>query len=654
MSNISGIKLFLLLTYRPEYAPSWDLKSYHGQVNLNRLSNRESLLIVSHILGTIGFDQKLKDLILEKSEGIPFFVEEFIKSLKQLEIIEKRKRTYQLTKKIKSLNIPSTIEEVIMARVDALPERAKEILQAGSVIEREFSYELIKFVADIQKEELLSHFTILKDAELIYEKGVYPENTYIFKHALTREVVYNSLLSNKKKTLHEKTGNAIEILFTEKLYEYYGVLVEHFIKGNNYEKGAGYAKLANRKAHNEAAFVDAISYAKQLVFCIENMPQTAESQKKLIDARTLLGINYSSMNYHVEAKKTVEPVVDLAIKFEYKKRLSQIYTILGTYNCHANDDFIKAFDYLEEAVKLSEATENYFSLVNSLFWLGFARSYNCEYEKALSNFERGLSLNQSVNALTWVSIFKSSICVTIYCPLGKVNLGLETSNEAVQIAEECNDIFSKGMAYTSLGYAFYYKGFFPEAVNNFLKAITFHEKTKFYSWNAVAHFILGEIYCEDGNFIKAQEYLKKAILLSKQSGLSQSWVNNMKLSLTLVSVKNNEGEIDLNHLFSYVSKNKWKIFDGWMRAFVSEILLNTNDPIANKAENWIKEALEVHAKNGMKWHLGKDYVLYAEFYKQRDKKTNARENFNRAINIYKKCGANGWVEKIQYKLASLS
>ena len=129
----------MIFTYRPEFVHTWGGKSYLNQITLNRLSNRESLAMVTHLLGTKNIDRNLENLILEKTEGIPFFIEEFLKSLKDLKIIEKKDNTYQLIKDVKGLTIPSTIQDVIMSRVDSLPEYAKELLQIGSVIEREFN-----------------------------------------------------------------------------------------------------------------------------------------------------------------------------------------------------------------------------------------------------------------------------------------------------------------------------------------------------------------------------------------------------------------------------------------------------------------------------------------------------------------------------------
>jgi class 3 adenylate cyclase len=140
LESIAGARVLLILTHRTEYTPTWGTRVFHNQLLLNRLSNRESLLMATHILETEHIESALGEVILEKTEGIPFFIEEFIKSLRDLGFIERNNHTYQISKTLKTIRIPSTIQDVIMARVDALSEGAKELLQVGSLIEREYTY----------------------------------------------------------------------------------------------------------------------------------------------------------------------------------------------------------------------------------------------------------------------------------------------------------------------------------------------------------------------------------------------------------------------------------------------------------------------------------------------------------------------------------
>ena len=333
LESISGSKIFLIFTYRPEFVHTWGSRSYHSQITLNRLSNRESLTMVSHLLNTTSIEKDLEDLTLAKTEGIPFFIEEFIKSIKDLKIIERIKGTYKLTRDFKTIFIPSTIQDVIMAQVDHLPEAAREVLRTGSVIEREFSHELIQKVTDLPETELLSQLSTLRDSELLYERGIYPTSTYIFKHALTREVVYDSILSKKKKQIHAKIARIIEELYGESICDCYGILSNHCMASENYEKAAEYARLEARKYQKAASFMDAIEYAKISIACLEKLPQTEIVQKQLIDVRVRLSAYYISLNYHIEAKESVEPVINLAVDLNYQKRSFRHLYGLGNVLC---------------------------------------------------------------------------------------------------------------------------------------------------------------------------------------------------------------------------------------------------------------------------------------------------------------------------------
>jgi predicted ATPase len=414
LGSIAGSPVFLIFSYRPEYVHTWGSRSYHSQVNLNRLSNRESLAMMANILGTEDIEPDLADVILEKTEGIPFYIEEFIRSLTDLSVIEKREHTYYLSRKIQEVSIPSTIQDVIMARVDGLPEGAKEVLQTGSVIEREFSYPLLKMITGMAESELMHHLSGLKDTELIYERGIFPESSFIFKHALTREVVYDSILTAKKKRLHERIGHAIEALHRENIIEHYGVLAGHFLESANLEKGAAYAKLAAKRAQKAASYNDAIDYGRKRVACLENLPQSEDLTRQLIDARVTLGLYYNQMTYLVKAHEAVEPVVDLAVTTGYKRRISHINTIIGSYMYGVEGDYSRGIQHLEDALRDAEESSDWASLWAANHWLGHALAENCEFEKALDHLNRALGISQAAN-LTWsISIMKSCIAQTVY------------------------------------------------------------------------------------------------------------------------------------------------------------------------------------------------------------------------------------------------
>jgi tetratricopeptide (TPR) repeat protein len=653
LESTAGARILLLFTYRPEFIHTWGQKSYHSQVNLNRLSNRESLTMASHILGTEDIDQDLEELILEKTEGVPFFIEELIKSLKDLNAIEKKGDTYVLAKNIDDITIPSTIQDMITARVDTLPEEAKELLQIGSVIEREFSYELIKEVSSLSEKQLLANLSVLKDSEIVFERGIYPESTYVFKHALTQEVVYDSILSTKKKKLHERVGNAIERLRKDKIEEHYGALVEHFVNSENYEKGAEYLKFAGKKAVKAASFVDAVAYYKRRILCLESLPQTDEVQKIIIDARVRLGLYYTQLNYHVDSKEIIDPIIHIAVERDYRRELSQIYTILGTYYGHVEEDIYRAFQYLEESVNIAEEIQDIVCQALAHYWRGVCSAYNCEFEKAYYHIKKVLDINVATNTKWGIVSQNSNICLNVYHYTGRIREAYQISKEAVKMAEEIGDVYAKAMAYTAHVCSYLCKGFFEEALQYHLKGIDSAEKSGLFLWNGIIHEFMGQIYFELGEYQSSINFFEKANkLLGSERGWP-SYVNFCKTQSLRAKIMNGEKQIHLKTFYSYIDKNKFKMYEGRFQRLVSEILLNIDDGHVKEAEDCVKKAIETDKENGMRFHLGRDYAQYAEVLNRKGDVPKAKENLNKAIETMRECGADGWVTKYEKELAGL-
>jgi predicted ATPase/class 3 adenylate cyclase len=652
--SISGERVFLIFTFRPEYVHTWGAKSHHSQINLNRLSNQESLALVTYLLGTEEIDRQLEELILEKAEGVPFYIEEFIKSLKDLKIIERKKAAYSLAKDLKEVAIPSTIQDVIMARVDSLPDGAKELLQLGSVIEREFSHELIKKVSELSEKKLLSLLSVLKDAEVIFERGLYPESTYIFKHALTQGVVYDSILTHRQKQLHNKIGYAIEQLYKENLQEYYGILADHFIIGENFGKGAEYSKLAERKAEKAASLNDAISYAKKRISCLEKLPLDDDVEKNIISARTVLGLYYTQLILPIEAKAAVDPIVDLAIKRNDKRRLSQINIILGFYYHNVNEDYPKAVESYEKALEIGKELNDIITIVLANNYLGCCLSYNGEFPKALPYLEESLEINVKGNVLWGIVTAKVFIITFIYLYQGNGKLAYQSSHEALKIADESGDIHSKGFANWALGASYLLKGYLDEGEEFLLRSIEFLRKSNQLSFAAAANVLLGDVYLLfRGDCKTCQEYYKRANSLFQNCSFQQSHIIWNRISLALAMVMNKEQGINLNDIFKWHKniRNKW--VKGFVTNYIGKILLNIDDQHITEAEDWIKKSIETNQKYGMLWQLARDYALYAELFKRKGDSLKAKENLCKAIEIFKECGADGWVDKYEKEMAAL-
>jgi len=226
--------------------------------------------------------------------------------------------------------------------------------------------------------------------------------------------------------------------------------------------------------------------------------------------------------------------------------------------------------------------------------------------------------------------------------------------EALHIAEESGDIYSKAMAYTNHGFSCYGKGLLEEAEKHLRKGAEFCERINYHSWNGCARFHLGETYFEIGDFSRSKEHYEKGSWVLENIRSFPSWANLGKVGLARSKVMNKEKDVNLESLYAYSRNNKVKVIEGWIQRYIGEILLNIDNQHLSEAEHWIQKAIEADQRNRMIFFLGKDYALYADLFKRKGDRLKVQENLGKAIEIFKECGADGWVEKAEKELATIS
>ena len=267
---IANSAIMLILLYRTEFHHAWSSKSYYHKIGLDQLGIQSSMEMVKALLEQGDVASELMDLALNRAAGNPLFMEEFIHNLVENGSIQKENNQYVLMQNIEHIEMPDMVQGIIAARIDRLDENLKFTMQLASVIGREFTYRVLQSISGMG-EELKSHLLYLQRLELIYEKNLFPELEYIFKHALTREVTYNSILQNRRKKIHENIGKAIEEIYKDRLEETYEVLVYHFSMSQNHLKAYNYLKCASKKAISAYAASDAAEMIKRAIEIHENL-----------------------------------------------------------------------------------------------------------------------------------------------------------------------------------------------------------------------------------------------------------------------------------------------------------------------------------------------------------------------------------------------
>ena len=286
--SIGTAKLLLLVNYRPEYSHHWNSKTYYTQMRLDPLGKESADEMLSALLGDSADLAPLKRVIIERTEGNPFFMEETVQVLLDEGALV-GKGALHLTKPIGELKIPPTVQGILAARIDRLPPDAKVLLQTLSVIGREFRLSVIRAVVPKSEDELDSLLRHLQLGEFIYEQPAVGDAEYAFKHALTQEVAYTSVLQERRKQLHESIGSALERVYANSLDDHLEELAHHYSRSGNAGKALEYHEQAGRRAVQRSAYGEAMDHFNAALEFLQRTPPSGERDKQEFALQTSLG-----------------------------------------------------------------------------------------------------------------------------------------------------------------------------------------------------------------------------------------------------------------------------------------------------------------------------------------------------------------------------
>ena len=287
--SLANARILLLVNYRPEYRHDWSHKSYYTQLRLAPLGEAEARELLRDLLGDAAGLAPLEHLILAQTEGNPFFIEEVVQTLIEEQVLCGERGHYRLEQITTTLHIPATVQGVLAARIDRLGAAEKALLQTLAVIGKAFPWSLLARVVEQPEDALKSLLARLQAGEFIYEQPAFPEVEYSFKHGLTQEVSYGSLLSERRCALHERTAQAIEALFGAQLEEHCSELAHHFSRSGNAPKAVQYLHCAGRQAVQRSADAEAVAHLTTALALLETLPDAPERARQELELQLTLG-----------------------------------------------------------------------------------------------------------------------------------------------------------------------------------------------------------------------------------------------------------------------------------------------------------------------------------------------------------------------------
>ncbi|HXZ87361.1 MAG TPA: adenylate/guanylate cyclase domain-containing protein, partial [Candidatus Binataceae bacterium] len=356
--SISTAPILMMVNYRPEYEHRWSNKSYYTQLRLDPLGAQNAAEMLSELVGHDSELESVKDLIIARTEGNPFFMEEMVRALFDQGVLN-RNGGVHLARPLGSIQIPPTVQGILAARIDQLAPAEKELLQTLATIGREFPLGLVRRVTAQTESELTQGLARLQLGEFIYEKPAFPESEYTFKHALTQEVAYNSLLIERRRELHERAAAALEELFAGQLDEQVDALAHHYSRSGNAAKAVGFLRRAAEQARTRSAYDDAIAYVNEALRLLAQLPESLERDRDELAIQGIRGLLLAGTQGYAaaEVSQCLERGVVLCQRIGEGPEMFAV--LFGIWN------FNVARNRLNDAMKLAEKILNLSRLVKT-------------------------------------------------------------------------------------------------------------------------------------------------------------------------------------------------------------------------------------------------------------------------------------------------
>jgi class 3 adenylate cyclase/tetratricopeptide (TPR) repeat protein len=642
---LANTSILLILLYRPEYTHRWGSKSYYSNVRVDQLSLPTSAELVQSILSEGEIVPELRELILNKTAGNPLFMEELTHSLLENGSIQKKDDHYLLSRKPSDIQIPDTIQGIIAARMDRLEESLKRIMQVASVIGREFAFRILQAITET-KEELKSHLLNLQGLEFIYEKRLFPELEYIFKHALTQEVAYNSLLLKRRKEIHEKIGRAIEEIYPERLEEFYEMLAYHYSKSDNLQKAYQYLRLSGNKAMRSYSPAEAFRFYRDAISILKQMGETDQNKKEQIEAILSMAHSMRLLAYPEDSFKILQEGETLCKHIKDKKRLAILYSHLGSFYS-AKGDAVLGMKYQQEAFEEAERLQDSQITARIGAMLTFSMDVAGEYRKVVHITPRilaSLEKTQGLGELFGMPVDLRSYLYANYGHglgyVGEFGKGEQACNKALSLAQDANNVYSIAIAEFLYGCLFSPKGDGENSAKHMETSIGYLEKLKAVFFLPLAWCLVGDGYRLMGDPGKALGFEEKGLNMKMHIG-APGWLSLHLWALSLVHFdlgNLNKARVHAERALNLAQRNHEKYFEGESWLQLGRIFGKMEGLQLHKAEEHILKGMEILDELETKPAYARGYINLGELYANAGQKEKALENLNKGEAMFQEMG----------------
>jgi tetratricopeptide (TPR) repeat protein len=643
--------LLLLFNYRPEYQHSWSGKTYYHQLRIDPLPPESADELLEALLGSDTGVQPLRRLLIERTEGNPFFLEESVRTLVETKVLAGERGSYRLVKATDSIEIPATVQAILAARIDRLQPEDKRLLLAASVIGKNVPLMLLQPIAEASEDVLRGRLNSLQAAEFLYEAQLFPELEYTFKHALSQEVAYQSLPQERRRQYHGHIAKALEMLFADRLHEKLNLLAYHYQQSGNAEKALGYLTAAAKRAVSRFAAYEATRYFDNIMLCLDSLPSSAERERQRIDLSLKQMDMVWVLGRYEEGWRILEKILKLAERIGDRERLARIHFLFGWF-LYDRMDLDGAFAHqqqcfalCEQLGTLDEMRRVYWGLGNSC--RAISPDVNVRRMKAIEYHRQGLLRSETASSANLFDLRNAHFLWLLYLfQLGDWNEAMECLLRADKIAKRLpkgSDIVHGALVKGMIGLSHLLKRKTETHLEMLRESLLEAERAASLIYATISRYLLGQGYYLVNDLPQALSQFKAVLTITEQKDL----LFKPAVLLWVAETKTRLGRPDaaIPHLDRYEALvEKHGSLEGlaWFPSYGvfhrAKALIAQQQAAPDQAAHHFAQSLQLLSAHGYKPDLARTYQALGQFKLDQGQSAEAQEAVEKAATAFREMG----------------
>jgi class 3 adenylate cyclase/tetratricopeptide (TPR) repeat protein len=660
VESLPTARLLLLVNYRPEYQHDWGNKTYYTQLRLDPLPPVSAEEFLQALLGNDPSLAPLTHLLIARTEGNPFFLEESVRTLVETGVLVGEPGAYRLAQAIPTVQVPATVHAVLAARIDRLPAEEKRLLQTAAVIGTEVPLPLLQAIAELPEDALHGGLAHLQAAEFLYETRLFPEHAYTFKHALTHEVAYGSLLQERRRVLHARIVEALEALAGERVTEQVDRLAHHALRGEVWGKTLAYCRQAGEKSLARSAHREAVGYVEQALSALPHLPETRDTREQAIDLRLALGSALLPSGDYGHVLACLREAESLATALDDPRRLAQVSGLLSRhfYFMGLYDQAIAA---AQRVLALATAGGEVILLALANLRLGAAYQAQGDYRRAINCLGLtvasldGARRRERFGLVILPAVLSRGYLAWCHAELGTFAEGRTLGDEGLRIAEAVAHPGSLIFAFWGIGLVAVRQGDLRRALPLLERAVRLCQEADLSAWFPLMAAALGAAYTLAGRVADAVPLLTQAM---EQSIATELIAYQAPCGLSLGEAQMLAGRLEEAHALAeralaHTCEYQERGHQAYALRLLGDIAMRRDPSDVASTESHYRQALTLADALGMRPLQAHCHRGLGRLYLQAGQSEQARAALATAIDMYRDMEMTFWLPETEAALAEV-